>query len=414
MKKDAKNEIIRSSSTTLRFSNSQKIENLSSFIDEYRRVVSIAVDYLWEMEKVPSLLPCTMTSKIGENTWLSARAIQAACKQASGVVRGARKKQQKRLKQVEKFNKQKMFRKARKLQRIYNKTKVSKPKIDRVCPELDKRFVATDLDNQTSFDGWLTLTSLCKTGQKMRIVLPFKKTEHFNKMLSSGQLKDGIRISKNSLTFNFAMKKPEARTSGKTIGADIGIKSLCTLSDGTQFKKDIHGHTLESIQKKLSRKKKGSQAFGQAQKHRTNYIKWFLNQINLDGVRTLNIEDIKHLRKGVRTARYMSHWTYRTIKEKLEDMTVRTGVQLVKKCPTYTSQRCNKCGWIRKTNRNREQFICTACGYTCNADFNASVNISLDLPAISKEERLLHKNRKGFYLSVAGQAPIVPAVRKAS
>jgi transposase len=414
MKKHENKEIIRSSSTALKFSNTQKLKILSSFIDEYRNVVSVAVDYLWGLEKVPSLLPKLMTDRIGKQTWLSARALQAACKQASGIVRGTRKKQQKRLKQIEIFQHQKMFKKSRKLQKIYNQVKVGKPTIDNVCPELDSRFVKIDLDNQTSFDGWLSLSSLGKRGQEISITLPFKKTEHFNEMLRNGSLKKGIRISNDKLTFNFVINKPNPKLLGKTVGVDIGVKDVCVLSDGTQFKKDIHGHTLESIQKKLSKKKKGSKAFGRGQKHRTNYIKWYLNQINLDGIKILNTENIVNLRKGVSSSRYMSHWTYKTIKDKIEDITLRTGVQLVRKCPTYTSQRCSKCGWTRKANRKGKQFVCGACGYASDADINASVNISLDLPEISKAERLLQKNRNGFYWNVAGQAPIVPAVRQAS
>ena len=48
----------------------------------------------------------------------------------------------------------------------------------------------------------------------------------------------------------------------------------------------------------------------------------------------------------------------------------------------YTSQTCNRCGYIHKSNRRGETFKCLSCGYTCNADYNASVNIARE--AISK------------------------------
>ena len=409
MKTKNENEIVRCSSTSLDFSNTDKLVKLNDFIQEYKRVVSTTVDYLWNLEKIPSLLPNEMTTTLSKNSWLSARAIQSACKQASGIVRGTRTKQKKRLAMIKKFNKEKMFKKARKLQKLYDKVKMSKPKIENVCPELDERFVAMDFSNDTSFDGWITLTSL---GNKLKLVLPVKKTEHFNKMMKSGKIKKGIRISPHQITFNFTIEKPVLKTKGKVIGADIGIKDVCTLSSGTQFKPDIHGHTLETIQKELARKSKGSKSFLRAQKHRTNYIRWHLNQIDFDDIRTLRIEDIKNLRKGKRTNRYMSHWTYTEIKGKLEDLTLRAGVQLVKTSPTYTSQRCSKCGWTRKKNRNGKKFVCTGCGNTCDADHNASVNISLDLPEISQEERLLHNNRKGFYWNGIGQEPIVSGVQK--
>jgi putative transposase len=43
----------------------------------------------------------------------------------------------------------------------------------------------------------------------------------------------------------------------------------------------------------------------------------------------------------------------------------------------YTSLRCCACGWIDKNSRDSQaEFCCTACGFTCNADENAAVNIA--------------------------------------
>ena len=404
-------DIIRSSSTTLKFSNTGKLNNLSLFIDEYTKVVSTTVDYLWNQEKISSLLPKEITDIISSKTWISARAVQAACKQASGMVRGTRAKQKKRLAMIKTLNKEGKFKRARKLQKKYNSVKTTKPEIKNVCPELDERFVGMDFNNPTSFDGWVTVASL---GNKIKLVLPFKKTEHFNKMLAEGSIKKGVRISRDKITFNFLMSKPVARKEGKIVGIDIGVNDVCAISDNshTQFKKDIHGHTLESIQKNLARKQRGSKAFAREQKHRTNYIKWYLNQINFDGIRKIRIENIKNLRKGKRTSRYLSAWAYPLIRDGLVEKSLRLGVQVDKICPTYTSQRCSKCGWTRKKSRKGKKFICTACGFACDADHNASLNISLDLPEISQGERLLHKNIKGFYWYVVGQEPIVPAVQK--
>lgn len=46
--------------------------------------------------------------------------------------------------------------------------------------------------------------------------------------------------------------------------------------------------------------------------------------------------------------------------------------------PTHTSQICNKCGNPDRENRPKgsKLFKCTKCDYTCNSDFNASVNIA--------------------------------------
>lgn len=399
--------MIRSTKTTFNFSNPGKLNTINSFINEYRRVVSLFVDMLWTMDNIKSLLPKELTSNI--NTWLSARAIQCAGKQASGIVRGCQKKQSKRLFQINKFKSQRMYKKARKLQAIYNNTKLSKPNIEIIQPELDSRFVEIDLENETSFDGWLNLTSL---GNSLKIVLPFKKHKHFNKLLEKGKLKGGVRISNDDVTFMFEIKDVKVRSEGKTVGIDIGQTTTLTCSDGQSIEKDNHNHTYKSICEKLSRKKKGSKNFNKAEKHRSNYIRWAINKLNLNGVGKVNLERIKNLRRGKRSSRLLSHWNYAELVERLESKLYEAGVQINKVNPTYTSQRCFVCGWTRKKNRKGKQFKCDKCSYECDADLNGSLNISLDLPVIGKEERLQHKNRKGFYWNVVSKEPIVSYVQK--
>ncbi|WP_405865055.1 MULTISPECIES: RNA-guided endonuclease InsQ/TnpB family protein [unclassified Streptomyces] len=43
----------------------------------------------------------------------------------------------------------------------------------------------------------------------------------------------------------------------------------------------------------------------------------------------------------------------------------------------YTSLRCSACGWIEKNSRKSQaEFECVSCGFTCNADTNASINVA--------------------------------------
>ena len=44
--------------------------------------------------------------------------------------------------------------------------------------------------------------------------------------------------------------------------------------------------------------------------------------------------------------------------------------------PAHTSQECSKCGHLSPDNRqNQAEFVCQRCGFCCNADVNAAVNI---------------------------------------
>jgi transposase len=45
--------------------------------------------------------------------------------------------------------------------------------------------------------------------------------------------------------------------------------------------------------------------------------------------------------------------------------------------PAYTSQRCSACGQVDgKSRESQARFVCTACGFACNADVNAARNIA--------------------------------------
>jgi putative transposase len=45
--------------------------------------------------------------------------------------------------------------------------------------------------------------------------------------------------------------------------------------------------------------------------------------------------------------------------------------------PQFTSQRCSACGQVDGDSRESQaRFVCTACGYACNADVNAARNIA--------------------------------------
>ncbi|MFE2582617.1 zinc ribbon domain-containing protein [Streptomyces sp. NPDC059378] len=43
----------------------------------------------------------------------------------------------------------------------------------------------------------------------------------------------------------------------------------------------------------------------------------------------------------------------------------------------HTSLRCSSCGWIDKNSRKSQaEFVCSSCGFACNADHNAAVNVA--------------------------------------
>ncbi|MEU0436407.1 transposase [Streptomyces sp. NPDC006290] len=54
----------------------------------------------------------------------------------------------------------------------------------------------------------------------------------------------------------------------------------------------------------------------------------------------------------------------------------------------YTSLRCSVCGWIDKNSRKSQaEFICSSCGFTCNADTNAAINVAAGQGGIPRPRR---------------------------
>jgi putative transposase len=73
--------------------------------------------------------------------------------------------------------------------------------------------------------------------------------------------------------------------------------------------------------------------------------------------------------------------------------------------PQFTSQRCSACGQVDADSRESQaRFVCTACGYACNADVNAARNIAAghavtarggcrDAGPVNREPQLLASQR---------------------
>ena len=405
--------MILSSKTTVRFANASKRAALDAVFKEYHRVVQAFVDELWAMphKDIKAFLDKDTIALVP--TTLSARLVQCAGKQASAVVRGTRTKHEQRLHKHGELVQQGRHKDARKLWASILKYDASKPQVKEGLPmELDERFCSIELDVKTKkFDGWLRVGSL---GNKLKFVLPFKRTEHFNELLERGALKKGVRLSSRSITFMFELPEVEKQSAGRTAGIDIGMLTALAFNDGIhqwQSQKCAHGHDLASICAKIGRKKKGSKGFKRATQHRKNYINQQINLMPLDGVKQINIEEIRHMRRGKKSSRWMSHFTYADILGRLKLVSEQRGVLVNEINPAFTSQRCAACGWTRKANRTRKKFQCGKCGHTADADLNASSNLSLDLVALSRTGKKRPDNRTGFYWRAKvgpGKEPISP------
>ena len=103
------------------------------------------------------------------------------------------------------------------------------------------------------------------------------------------------------------------------------------------------------------------------------------------------MEDLKEIRNGTEN-KFLKDWTYFDLRTKIKYKAEEYGIELKLVNPQYTSQRCSQCGYIDKQNRPKEEkgqafFQCMKCGFSVNADYNASVNLATkDIDKIIQKE----------------------------
>jgi putative transposase len=98
--------------------------------------------------------------------------------------------------------------------------------------------------------------------------------------------------------------------------------------------------------------------------------------------KALALEDLTGIRERVtvrRAHRYERHaWAFYQLRAYITYKAAWAGVEVRLVDPAYTSQTCSRCGHCERANRQSQaSFLCKQCGFCCQADVNAAINISL-------------------------------------
>jgi transposase len=384
----------------LESANKGKQDKIALFIHDYRQAMEFYVDYLWtkcniakQKYKIPKYIGSDIKPPVSN---LSARALNCASTQACGMVRARVTKLAKTQYVVKR--EQRKGQPIAKLQAKYDRLvyKLKKPKTNMVLPELNSVCAAWEIKKTNMFDAVLVLG---KTYGK--IAIPVKQTKHFNGLSITCKQKTSFLLTKSHVNarFDIALDK---KTSGTIEGADQGMRTCVTLSDGQVTTTDCHGHDLASICKKLSKKRKGSKSFAKAQAHRTNYINWSIKQLNLVGIKQINLEKLRHVGKKKKVSRYLQSFTHKEIRTAMTKACKLSGVRLVETSNAYRSQRCSQCGFVHKSSRRGELFTCKGCKFTTNADLNAAMNHKVKLCDLPTKFDCLPNRSTGFYWNSRG------------
>jgi IS605 OrfB family transposase len=389
-------KIIRSTKCSLKFATENKLNQLEEVLFEYGKVVNTFIDYFWnspdKLSKTNLLKPIVDIP----NTWLSARLRKVAAREAIDMISSVKEvfssnKEQLNLsvqsikskiislkKEIDdKQNRRKINNlhcKLKKMNNKYSMMHLHKPKHKGNRMSVSCTIAELQPSKNAKFDAWLHLSSI---GNKVIIDLPIQYHKHFNELNNIGKRLNSYIITKEYVQFCFEIETGEKKDVKMLVGVDTGINALASLSTGEQFGKDIKDCIDRAKRCKVG--SKGRKRASNALRQRICEVaKSVVNKADLLVVEKLknmnNNSKLKgRLSKNIRSS--IGNWNYRFWLNRLEQQCERNRVSFRTVLPYYTSQKCNKCGHISRTNRLGEIFRCQRCGYSGNADVFAARNI---------------------------------------
>ncbi|MEG5043553.1 transposase [Microcoleus sp. B4-C1] len=185
-------------------------------------------------------------------------------------------------------------------------------------------------------------------------------------------------------------RKEELVLTGKAIGIDVGLNHFYTDSDGDTVANPRYlrksEKALKRLQKRVSRKKKGSgnrkkaiNKLGRKHLKVTRQRKDFAIKTALCVVKSNDFvayEDlqVRNMVKNHKLAKSISDAAWSQFAQWLEYFGKVYGKTISAVAPQYTSQECSNCGNLVKKNLSTRTHICD-CGTILDRDHNAAKNI---------------------------------------
>ena len=198
-----------------------------------------------------------------------------------------------------------------------------------------------------------------------------------------------------SLTIEREDEPVKPAPKGSSVGVDLGIKTLATLSDGTVIENPQHlkksEQKLKRAQRALSRKMSGSNRRAKAKTKVARIHAHVANQRN-DSLHKLttylaskyseiSIEDLNAagMAKNHCLAKSVMDASFGEFRRQLEYKTERTGARLNIVDRWYPSSKtCSQCGRVKtKLSLAERTYSCEHCGLVIDRDLNAAINIKV-------------------------------------
>lgn len=179
--------------------------------------------------------------------------------------------------------------------------------------------------------------------------------------------------------FSVETKEEILEPTSKSVGIDVGIKSFCTFSDGTEIDNPKFFRFDEKDLAKAQRKKnrKRTAKIHERIKNRRNN---FLHQVSrylVDNFDLIVFEKLKisNMVKNSRLAKSIADASWSKLFELTSYKAENAGRTMIQVNPRNTSQNCSGCGELVKKDLSVRIHSCSNCGLTLDRDENAAINI---------------------------------------
>ena len=192
---------------------------------------------------------------------------------------------------------------------------------------------------------------------------------------------------------------------GKVVGVDRGVVIAAALSTGELLRMpsltDRERKRLLRMKRKLARARRGSNrrtrvrlGIARLKARESDRRKDWVEKTSTDLARRfdfIRVENLK-IQNMTRSARGTLKAPGRRVRQKaglnrgilasgwgllVRRLETKATSRVEKVNPAFSSQRCSACGHVdAKSRESQARFVCTACGFACNAEVNAARNIA--------------------------------------
>jgi putative transposase len=226
------------------------------------------------------------------------------------------------------------------------------------------------------------------------------------------------------LSISVAMEQESVPHPGGSVGIDLGLKTLATLSDGMVFENQRHYRKglgrIKGLSKGLSRKQEGSKNWwknarklARAHYHVACQRTDTLHKMTTHVARTyklIGMEDLstKGMLANHRLAQAVSDASFFETQRQICYKADASGgfVQLVSRWYP-SSKTCSSCGWYCADLSLADRvFVCHDCGYVADRDSNAAKNIEAEALRLVTGDSAVASSSRKFACGVGSSGPI--------